>query len=77
MFVDVGHGRVPVCHRGAVDSFPLVLGLLYGVFAVCCPDCLLNSLNWSVSYVDLCLALRLEPEVLVDLGSPPVNVVEG
>ena len=40
------------------------------------PDCLLNSLNWSVSYVDFCLARRLEPEVFVDLGCPSVNVVE-
>ena len=29
-----------------------------------------------MSHVDLCLAWRLEPEVFVDLGSPPVNVVE-
>ena len=76
MFADVGHGRVPVSHRGAVDSFPLVLGLLFYVFAVRSPDCLLNSLDWSVSYVDPCLAWRVEPEVFVDLGSPPVTVVE-
>ena len=76
MLADVGHGRVPVSHRGAVDSFSLALGLLYDVFAVRSPDCLLDSLDWSVSYVDLCLAWRMEPEMLVDFGSPPMNVVE-
>ena len=69
VLADVGHGRVPVSHRGSSI-------LLYTMFAVRSPDCLLNSLDWSMSYVDPCLAWRVEPEMFVDLGSPPVNVVE-
>ena len=57
--------------RFLLSSASCVACLLFALLIACS-----NSLHWSVSYVDLCLAWRLEPEVFVDLGSPSVNVIE-
>ena len=51
VLADVGHGRAPVSHRGAVDSFPLVLGSQYDVFAVRSPDCLRGTWNQKCSSI--------------------------
>ena len=76
VLVDVGHSQCPVSLRGAVNPLPPGFGLLDGVLAAGSRDCLLNSLNWSVSYVDSSVPRVVEPEVSIDLGSPSMDVVE-
>ena len=76
VLVNVGQSQCPVSLYGTFNPFPPGFGLADGVLAAGSRDGLLNSLNWSVSYVNSSFPHILEPEVFIDLGSPRVNKVE-
>ena len=76
VLVGVSQSQCPISLRGAVNSLSPGFGLSAGVLAAGSRDGLLNRLDGSVSYVNFCFPCLMEPEVLINLHFPFMDVVE-